>query len=167
MKLEIAGDYAPDWPEIAMETKRDARWRCVRCGHPFDRHTGRALTCSAECDPRRCRAKRIAERGGSHVLTVHHFDGNKSNNAWWNRMCLDNSCHLYVQAVVIPERAFMFHHSAWIVPYVCGYYAHTKGLTITRAQAIEEPDRYLRLGQPWLYADAIRDDAAALLDGAR
>lgn len=159
-RLEISGAYADNWPEISIATRVEAGYRCVRCRHAFDSATGRPLACDDRCDVRRCRAKRIAERGGSHNYGVHHFDGDKGNNAWWNRLALCNSCHLYVQASVIPERAFMFHHSSWLVPFVCGYYAHVAGLVITRGQAVAEPERYLRLGQPWLYADALRDDAA-------
>lgn len=163
MRLEISGEYDERWAEIARETKAAAGWRCVRCGHSFHSQNGRAfLDCNAGCDRRRCRAGSIRERGGSHVLTVHHFDGDKANNAWWNRLALCNSCHLYVQASVIPERAFMFHHSDWLVPFVCGFYAHQKGLEITREQAEADPDRWLAMGQPWLYADARRDDAEIL-----
>jgi hypothetical protein len=153
MRLPITGDYATDWPRISMATRDEAGWRCVRCGHPFDRVTGRPLACDDRCDPRRCRAKRIADRGGAHNYGVHHFDGDKANNAWWNRLALCNSCHLYVQGSVIPERAFMFHHSTWLLAYVCGYYAHAKGVAITRAQAEAHPETWLRMGQPWLYAE--------------
>lgn len=165
-RLTISGAYTEDWAIVSLRVRDEASWRCVRCRHPFDRETGRPLPCAESiidpCDPRRCKAKRIAARGGlvtAHNYGIHHFDGDKGNNAWWNLMALCNSCHLYVQASVIPERAFMFHHSEWAIVYVCGYYAHAKGIAITRGDALIDPDRYLRMGQPWLYADTLRDEA--------
>lgn len=149
-RLVISGDYAADWKAISLQTRDEAGWRCVRCVHPFFRETGHALACDERCDARRCRAQRIAARSGSHNYGVHHLDGDKSNNAWWNRLALCNSCHLYVQASVIPQRLYMFTHSAWFVPYVCGFYAHVAGMEITRDAAVAEPARYLALGQPWL-----------------
>ncbi|MDB4876414.1 MAG: hypothetical protein JWM41_2860 [Gemmatimonadetes bacterium] len=150
-RLPISGDYSADWAAVSLQTRDEAGWRCVRCRHAFDSKTGRPLHCDAECDPRRCRAVRIADRGGSHNYGVHHLDGDKSNNRWWNRLALCNSCHLYVQASVIPERLFMFTHSPWFVPYVCGYYAHVAGIVITRDEAIATPEKWLALGQPYLF----------------
>ena len=165
-RLPISGAYAPDWGAISMLTRDEAGWRCVRCHHHFDRETGRPLACDAECDRRRCRALLIARRGGTHNYGVHHLDGDKANNAWWNRLAVCNSCHLYIQASVIPERLFMFHHSDWFIPYVCGYYAHAAGLSITREQALEDPARFLALGQPWLHSDAIGGSISATDGGA-
>lgn len=89
------------------------------------------------------------------ILTVHHLDGHKANNAWWNLLALCQVCHLQVQGKVIPERPFLLPHTAWFVPYVCGFYAHYYGHeTITREQADADPHRYLTLGQPWLYVVA-------------
>jgi hypothetical protein len=153
-RLVISGEYTPDWPAISLAIRNAEGWRCVRCCHPFDRETGRPEACDGGCDRRRCKAKVIAERWGQHNYGIHHFDGDKSNNAWWNLMALCNSCHLYVQATVIPERSFMFHHSTWMIPYVCGYYAARAGIEITRAEADANPEKWLRFGQPWLYEDA-------------
>lgn len=57
------------------------------------------------------------------ILTVHHFDGNKENDAWWNLLSLCQRCHLEIQTRVDPEQPYMFEHSEWIKPYVAGFYA--------------------------------------------
>jgi hypothetical protein len=54
---------------------------------------------------------------------VHHFDGNKSNNAWWNLMALCQRCHLSIQGRVNPFLPYFLEHSPWIRPYVAGFYA--------------------------------------------
>lgn len=57
------------------------------------------------------------------ILTVHHFDGAKDNDAWWNKLALCQKCHLSVQARVNPEIPWMFEHSEWLKPFVAGFYA--------------------------------------------
>jgi 5-methylcytosine-specific restriction endonuclease McrA len=175
VRLNVGGEYATDWPAIARSVKEDAGWRCVRCKHPFDPTTSRVRPCDDGCDATRGRLIRPENVGlislsiqlpmpySSHPqphapsvpglsFTVHHFDGRKDNNAWWNLMALCNSCHLTIQGRVIPERPWLFEHSAWMVHYVCGFYAYYYGQQqITRVEAIEEPDRWLALGQPWRY----------------
>lgn len=127
MRLVIRGQYPINWTTVAAEVKDAAGWKCVRCEHPHDVASG-------------------------HVLTVHHLDGDKSNCRWWNLLALCQRCHLSIQARVLPERMWLFTHSAWFRPYVCGFYAWFYGKTdITRAQADAEPDRWLQMGQPWLY----------------
>lgn len=126
MKLVPTGEYAADWPEISRATKDAAGWRCVRCNHLHDRE-------------------------GWYILTVHHLDGNKANNVWWNLLALCQRCHLTIQGRVVPERPWLFEHSAWFKPYVAGFYAKFYGgEDITREQAEAELDRWLTLGQPWL-----------------
>jgi hypothetical protein len=121
------GEYAPDWPEVAKAVKDAAGWTCIRCGHAHSVDGGR-------------------------ILTVHHLDGDKGNNAWWNLLALCQRCHLSVQGRVLPERPWLWSHSAWFIPYVCGFYAHYyAGMTITREAAEADPARFLSLGQPWLY----------------
>lgn len=94
------------------------------------------------------------------ILTVHHLDGHKANNAWWNLLALCQVCHLQIQGKVIPEQPYLWPHSPWFVPYVCGFYAAYFGKEeITRAQADAEPEKYLRMGQPWLYAAGDGPDA--------
>jgi hypothetical protein len=87
------------------------------------------------------------------ILTVHHLDGHKANNAWWNLLALCQVCHLQIQGKVIPEQPYLWPHTPWFIPYACGFYAHYHaGLTITRQEADADPLKYLRMGQPWLYA---------------
>lgn len=166
MRLAISGEYAADWQAVSRATKHVAGYRCVRCRHSFDGDTGRPLPCTEDCDFRRGRTRHVAgvdaTPNGNIIAQVHspdipglnygvhHLDGDKSNNAWWNLLALCNSCHLYVQASVIPDRPFLFTHSDWFIPYVCGYYAHVAGLAITRQEADADPARWLAIGQPWL-----------------
>jgi len=60
-------NYHPRWDAIAAAVKRRAGWRCVRCGAPHSRET---------------------------VLTVHHADGDPSNNRRSNLLALCAPCHL-------------------------------------------------------------------------
>ena len=127
----FSGTYAEDWSAIANEVKDLAGRCCIRCGHAHEVATG-------------------------YVLTVHHLDGQKDNNRWWNLLALCQRCHLKIQARLIPERPWLFAHSAWFIPYVCGFYAsHYGGQEITREEAMADPDRWLRMGQPWLFSGAV------------
>ncbi len=163
MRLEIRGTYPPDWLQLSRATKDDAGWRCVRCHHPFDSQTGAPLACDDTCDLTRGRFARYGGRhdspgadAGGFNYGVHHLDGDKSNQSWWNRIALCNSCHLFVQARVLLERPWLFEHSPWFIPYVCGFYArYYADLEISREAAIAEPDRWLALGQPWRYETAV------------
>lgn len=92
------GTYPADWPRIAHDVKTAAGWKCIRCAEPHCVDTG-------------------------YVLTVHHFDGDKANCAWWNLLALCQRCHLRFQARVNPHQPYMFEHSAWLKPYVAGFYA--------------------------------------------
>ena len=164
MRLTIRGDYPCDWARIALHVKQDADYRCVRCRHPF--HTamvfGIPAFCDSLCDPARgLHLKRgmatphHPERLNGINYGVHHFDGNKSNCRWWNLMALCNSCHLTIQALVIPERPWLFEHSEWMRPYVAGYYAFTyASLDLPREEVMRDIERYIAMGQPWL-AEAV------------
>lgn len=91
-------EYPAGWKQIAQGVKDAADWCCIRCGV---RH-----------DPPR------------HVLTVHHFDLNPSNSAWWNLLALCARCHLSVQGRVHLDRPWlMVEHSAWAKPYLAGFFA--------------------------------------------
>jgi hypothetical protein len=86
------------------------------------------------------------------ILTVHHLTGQKDDNRWWNLLALCQVCHLQIQGKVIPEVPYLWRHSDWFIPYACGFYAAYYGRQdITREEADAEPDRWLRMGQPWLY----------------
>jgi len=99
--MKGTGEYTDDWPDIARQRKEEAGWKCVRCGHLHDPEHG-------------------------YTLTVHHLDGDKSNNAWWNTPALCQRCHLAIQGKVFMPQFYMFEHSGWIKPYVEGYYASLK-----------------------------------------
>lgn len=93
---KFSGDYAKDWGYIATRLKERHNWRCERCGHQHNVVTG-------------------------HVLTIHHLDGNKSNNADWNLACLCQRCHLHIQGKVLMSQFYMFEHTDWMKPHVEGY----------------------------------------------
>lgn len=78
------------------------------------------------------------------ILTVHHFDGNKANDEWWNLLPLCQVCHLQIQAKVDPEVPWFLEHSEWLKPYVAGFYAHKyEGRNITREEAMQRMDELL------------------------
>jgi len=164
VKLNICGEYPPDWSEISLSVKEAADHRCVRCHHRF--HTqmvgGIPALCDSLCDPTRgLHVKRglvtVHHPGRLDGINygVHHFDGDKSNCRWWNLMALCNSCHLTIQALVIPERPWLFEHSEWMRPYAAGYYAFAfGGLEVSRAEVERDIERFIAMGQPWL-AEAV------------
>lgn len=96
--MRFTGTYADNQAEIHDAIKAKWHYRCERCNHPHSPKTG-------------------------HVLTIHHLDGNKSNNAEWNLACLCQRCHLSIQGKVDLSQYFMFEHSDWFKPHVEGYYA--------------------------------------------
>lgn len=109
----FTGEYAADGKQTRKAAREAAGNKCIRCGHPNDFASG-------------------------HVLTTHHFDGNKANDAWWNLMALCQRCHLKVQAKVDPEIPFFLEHSEWAKPHMAGFYAWKyEGRMITREEANE------------------------------
>lgn len=121
MRLHTRGEYPPDWERIADRCKLEAGYRCIRCGHADDVST-------------------------SHVLTVHHLDGDKCNCAWWNCLALCQRCHLTIQGRVIPDITYFLEHSAWFQPYVAGFYAKKYlKLDLTREEAMARLDELLSL----------------------
>lgn len=72
------------------------------------------------------------------------FDGDKSNDEWWNLLPLCQVCHLHIQGKVDPEQPYFFEHSDWIKPYVAGFYARKyEGRNIARAEAMDRLDELL------------------------
>ena len=61
--------YADDWEDIARRVKEEAGRRCEDCGHPDSWEHG-------------------------YTLTVHHLDGDETNNARENLRALCQRCHL-------------------------------------------------------------------------
>lgn len=99
----ITGEYPADWPEIARQVKDEAQGCCARCNHAHAPSLGRCLT-------------------------VHHFDGDKSNCERWNLMPLCQACHLSVQGRVDPNIPLMFEPSLWAMPYIAGFYEAGRGM---------------------------------------
>ena len=99
MGVRPTGTYPDDWDVIANQVKDHADWKCVRCGRLHDPPNG-------------------------YCLTVHHFDGDKSNCKLYNCMALCQRCHLSVQGRVDPAVPLLFDIvSFWAMPYVAGFYA--------------------------------------------
>jgi len=65
--------YPDDWPQIARNVKATAGWRCEKCGHPDSYEEG-------------------------YSLTVHHKDGDTTNNSRENLIALCQRCHLRRQS---------------------------------------------------------------------
>jgi 5-methylcytosine-specific restriction endonuclease McrA len=115
------GEYPADWKELSHRAKIQAQWRCVRCDHEHDVET-------------------------HYVLTVHHWDGNKSNCEWWNLMALCQRCHLRIQAHSNPTQPYMLDHTDWAKPYAAGFYAKKYlGELLTREQVMARFDELLAL----------------------
>jgi len=89
--------YADNWQAISGWIKEKAGWHCERCEHEHDPKTG-------------------------YCLTVHHLDGDKSNNSDWNLATLCQRCHLYMQPVVMDQMLLPFVEvSSWFKPHLDGY----------------------------------------------
>jgi hypothetical protein len=135
-------DYPENWKEIADHIKKEAGWRCVRCGHPHESPKER-IPCDEKCDfarhPEVAALARwfeisygkpftpiwgeIWQDQRQRVLTVHHLDGRKSNVSWWNLAALCQVCHLHIQGKVNIFQQYPLEHSRWFKPYVAGFYA--------------------------------------------
>lgn len=113
----FTGQYAADGKAVRRAARERAGNKCIRCGSPSV--TGR-------------------------ILTTHHFDGNKSNDEWWNLLALCQVCHLQIQGKVDPEQPYFLEHSDWLKPYVAGFYAHKyEGLNISWEEAMMRMDELL------------------------
>ena len=78
------------------------------------------------------------------ILTVHHFDGDKANDEWWNLLALCQVCHLQIQAKVDPSVPWFLGHSDWLKPYVAGFYAWKyETRKITLEEAVDRLDELL------------------------
>lgn len=122
MPIATKGEYPPNWPEITNGVKCRAGWCCVRCGHPHEPESG-------------------------YMLTVHHLDGDRSNNRWWNLPALCQRCHLRFQGKVVMDQVWvMVPHSDWFQPYVAGFYAYKyKGWNLTRREVEANLEGLLQL----------------------
>lgn len=92
----FTNDYNPDGQQKRREARERVGNKCIRCGSPS-----------------------VPGR----ILTTHHFNGDKSNDSWWNLLALCQVCHLHIQGKVDPEVPFFFEHADWLKPYVAGFYA--------------------------------------------
>ncbi len=148
--------YPDDWPAIALLVKVEAEWRCIRCGHPDDpelcKETGIRrgwLPCDAQCDSRYHSPS--IPHSKQRILTVHHFDGDKSNCRWWNLGALCQVCHLSIQGKVKMQQRWLLPHTPWFRPYVAGYYAWVVlGEALSREAVEERMTELLWAGQPEL-----------------
>lgn len=95
--MRFRAEYSDGWAVISLAVREHCGWRCERCHHKHDPAAG-------------------------YTLTVHHLDGDKSNDARWNLAGLCQRCHLHIQAKVEMPQFYMFAHSVWMRLHVAGYY---------------------------------------------
>lgn len=113
----FTNDYNSDGKEKRREARERVGNRCIRCGSPSVK---------------------------GKILTTHHFDGDKSNDQWWNLLPLCQVCHLKIQGKVDPEIPYFLEHSNWLKPYVAGFYAWKyEGKRITMEEAVERQNELL------------------------
>jgi 5-methylcytosine-specific restriction endonuclease McrA len=115
----FTNDYNPDGKEKRRQAREAAGNKCIRCGSPSV---------------------------PGKILTTHHFDGDKSNDVWWNLLALCQVCHLHIQGKVDPETPWFLPHSDWLKPYVAGFYAKKYlGQNLTREAVMATLDALLDL----------------------
>jgi len=107
-------EYPVNWKEIAEAVRRQANYRCVRCGHPND------VRGDIPCD-KGCKLEYHESDGKQRVLTVHHIDMNKANCKWWNLAALCQICHLQIQHKLNVNQMWWTSHSLWFKPYLAGF----------------------------------------------
>ena len=118
-RLHTRGEYNPDGAEKRRAAREAVGNICNRCRHPHDVASG-------------------------HVMTTHHWDGNKANDSWYNLLPLCQRCHLTIQGRVNPETPWFLPHSDWLKPYAAGFYAKKyEGREITREEADARLDELL------------------------
>lgn len=164
----FTGEYAEDGKARRLAVRKAAEYRCIRCQHPFQsgKHgKGEWSPCDERCDhggPVRVwdvrawsvnldsiNSGQLVSQGETveaqwRILTVHHLDGHKDNDAWWNTLALCQRCHLQIQTRLDPSIPFFFPHSPWFKPYAAGYYAKKyEGRIITREEAEADMERLL------------------------
>lgn len=161
----FSGAYADDGKAVRSAAREAAGNRCIRCLHPYQKGNGSGewSPCDAQCvhggplgllkgglveefkgySPDSIAGEMVKVVVGSvvvakwRILTVHHFDGNKGNDAWWNLMSLCQRCHLQIQGKVDPRIPYFFQHSDWMKPYVAGFYAWKyEGVQLTREEVM-------------------------------
>jgi len=110
--LAYTGEYPGDWEHIRWQVYARAGWRCEHCGMAFEPGTTRAIS-----------ATRVT--GEPMILTVHHLNGDKSDNRHENLISACQRCHLHIQAVWKPGGVLPAHWEQppmWIskrgLPYV-------------------------------------------------
>ena len=103
MRVASKTKYSNNWRSIAKRIKSEKGWQCERCGHEHNPKKG-------------------------YCLTVHHLDGDKSNNENWNLAVLCQRCHLYMQPIVMDQMLFSFVVvSKWFEPHLEGYKKSKQG----------------------------------------
>lgn len=122
--MKHRGEYPCNWSELAIAVKSDACFKCVRCDHKHDPKSG-------------------------YTLTVHHFDGDKSNCERWNLMALCQRCHLSVQNRVDPTDPLMFDPADWARPYIAGFYLAGRGMPAESFNLMEWIKAYEDSGRGW------------------
>ena len=115
----FTNDYNPDGQQKRREARELAGNKCIRCGSPSV---------------------------PGKILTTHHLNGDKSDDAWHNLLPLCQVCHLQIQAKVDPEQPYFLEHSSWFKPFIAGYYAKKYlNQNLTHAEVMARLDELLQL----------------------
>lgn len=120
----------------------DWRWRTINLDS-VDMTAGEAHW---DTEPNGEHVKRWTVEAQWRILTVHHLDGTKANNEWWNLTALCQRCHLITQGKVVMAREWPWEHSDWFKPYVAGFYAFERlGERLTREEVDQRLEELLDL----------------------
>lgn len=166
----FSGEYADDGKAKRLKVREEAGHRCVRCGHPFEsgKHgRGEWSPCDAQC-AHKGPIREILRPSGTplgivsngtagqltklgrlieaqwRILTVHHLDGDKGNDAWFNTLALCQRCHLEIQGKVDPRIPWFLEHSTWFKPFAAAWYANKfENRVISRQEAEERMEELL------------------------
>lgn len=167
----FVNQYSEDGKELRLKVREAAGHRCIRCircDHPFEsgKHgRGEWSPCDERCSHKGpigmqmddgvltitsdSTAGIIASQGVRvvaqwRILTVHHLDGDKANDQWWNTLALCQRCHLKIQTRVDPQTPYFLEHSPWFKPYAAGFYAQKyENRSITREEAEDRMEELL------------------------
>lgn len=107
--------YPANWPEISNRVRRDADWRCMECdvphlqlGYRYPKRGGewRPVDDRASAAVNQCLEdlRGPAGRLTRIIITVHHVDGDPTNNATDNLRALCQRCHLRADLQLRLER---------------------------------------------------------------
>jgi hypothetical protein len=107
------GAYVTEWAKISYQVKKDAGWRCVRCGHPNEGSgPHNRIPCDEHCDLERHPESVDFPEVAGQILAYFALVGSPAFTA-------AGSPPAWPQQ----RQRVLTVHSEWIRPYIAGYYA--------------------------------------------